>query len=109
MEDSFRIHAGAVTCLRSKDNKRTVGGSLIFNVLHGEPTINPVDGIITTMIHEIFHAIFFDILLFPFYPKNKLGQSAVYKDKRGTIRIRSDTFIEVARKHFNCKYLSIDL
>ena len=105
MEESFRIHAGAVTCLRSKDNSRTIGGSFIFNTFHGEPTVNPVDEIVITIIHEVFHAIFFDILLFKLYPKNKLGQSATFKDKNGTTRIRSDTFIEVARRHFNCKHL----
>ena len=61
----------------------------------------------SSTIHEIFHSIFFDIKLFDSYPKTSKGKSAFFTDKLGTIRVRSDTVLKIAKKHFNCKKIFI--
>jgi hypothetical protein len=83
-----------------------MGGTFTYNVIHGDPRYATVEEVLTSTIHEIFHSIFFDKKLFKYYPNNSEGKKAFYKDKRGTWRVRSDTILSVARKHFNCKHFN---
>jgi hypothetical protein len=98
----YIIRATSITCLRSPKTNRALGGTFMYNIIHGDPRFNTVEEVMTSAIHEIFHAIFFDNELFDFYPKTSKGETPFFKNKFGTIMARSDTLLEVAKKHFNC-------
>ena len=97
------VRASSITCLRSENTNRALGGSLLYNTIHADPRFSTVEEVMTSAIHEIFHALFFDTELFDYYPKTSANKSPFFKDQLGTYRVRSDTILEVARKHFNCK------
>ena len=103
LETDFYLHAGSISCLYSEKTNRPLAGSFIFNSFHARPHLNTIQEVISTIIHEVFHSIFFDMLIFPKYPLNSKKESAIYKDKDGTSRIRSDHFIQFAREYFDCK------
>ena len=96
------MRASSISCLRSPKTNRALGGTFTYNVIHGDPRYATVEEVMTSTIHEIFHSIFFDKKLFKYFPKNSNGESAFFQDKLKTWRVRSDTILKVARKHFNC-------
>lgn len=104
IEDDFQIHAGAMACVRKSKSKRPIAGTLVFNSFHAEPSLNTLDETISTIVHEVFHAMFFERTIFRHFPLNSEGLSAIYKNKKGTFKLRSNNFIKFAREHFNCEW-----
>jgi hypothetical protein len=104
-EENFRIHASAVSCVRQKSDKNPIAGTLLFNAFHGNPTINTLNETISTIIHEVFHAMFMAKSLYKYFPDNKNGESSIYQNKKGIYFIRSDNFMKYAREYFNCKFI----
>ena len=107
IEDDFQIHAGGKSCVRRKTTKQPIVGTLVFNSFHAEPTVNTLHETISTIVHEVFHSMFFERTLFRNYALTKQGQTASFVDEKGTHQIRSDHFIEFAREHFNCRFLCV--
>jgi hypothetical protein len=71
--------------------------------MHADPLQITIDEAISTIIHEIFHSVFFDFILFERFPKTSKGETAIFLDENGVYRLRSDTFLELAKQHFKCK------
>jgi hypothetical protein len=90
-------------CIRKLSTSQPIAGTLIFNAFHAEPSVNTLSETVSTIIHEVFHALFFERTLFRYYPVNNKGLPSVYMDQSGTHQIQSDNFIKFARDHFNCK------
>ena len=108
MKDDFRVRAGSISCLISDDEEyqRPIGGTLYFNMLHADPRYQSVEILLSTVLHEAFHSLFFDNVLFHLYPKNKQGKSAFFVDKTNTIHVRSDKFIQATKRHFECNFIT---
>jgi hypothetical protein len=105
MEDDFQIHAGGKSCIRRRSTKQPIAGTLVFNSFHAEPSVNILSETISTIIHEVFHTMFFERTLFRNYPFNRKGQTPTFINRFDTYQIRSDNFIDFAREHFNCRFL----
>lgn len=103
-EDDFQIHAGAMACVRKKKSKRPIAGTLVFNSFHAEPSLNTLDETVSTIIHEVFHAMFFERSILRRFPPNSEGLPIVRIDQKETFQLRSHNFIKFAREHFNCSW-----
>ena len=97
------IHAGSIVCLFDKQVKRPLGANLIYNSVHGDPAVNSFGETLATIIHEVFHGLFFDFKLYKRFQKTRAGEKPIFKDANGTYQVRSDEIVEFAKKHFNCK------
>lgn len=101
-EDDPSLGASSISCLYSALSPKSLAGTFVYNSLHAEPLTIPIDEAISTIIHEIFHSVFFDFVLFERFPRTKEGQTALFLDTNGVYRLRSDTFLALAKQHFNC-------
>ena len=61
---------------------------------------------ISTLVHEIFHILFFSPDLFKLFPKNSMNQDFYEEVDENLAIIKGDHIVQAARSHFNCK--SID-
>lgn len=104
IERNPKIHAGAVVCLFDKNIKRPLGANLVFNSYHGDPSKNSFSESTPTIMHEVFHGLFFSRSLFKRFKTLKNGKKGIYRDSKGTYQVRSDTVLKVAREHFNCNF-----
>lgn len=57
---------------------------------------------ISTIIHEVLHALFFSPGLYPNFKKNSKGETFIFKDDTNRYRMRGDTIVAEAKKHFGC-------
>lgn len=82
--------------------QRPLVGVAILN----EPFVRFDDGDyqnqIATFIHEVFHALFFDPVLFKKFPPNSDGQSFLFKDERSRWKLRGDNVLYFLRIHSMC-------
>jgi hypothetical protein len=60
---------------------------------------------IDTFVHEVLHALYFSPYLFESFPTNKNGETFLFKDTDGVLKIRGDKTLEQSRKHFGCDSL----
>jgi hypothetical protein len=108
MKDDFILHAQGMMCIKKKSTNQPLVGTLFFNSFHAEPSFNTLNETISTIIHEVFHSLFFERTIFRSFPLNSNGLSAVFEDEKGTHQIRSDHFINFSREHFNCIFFYFD-
>lgn len=104
VEDDPSLGASSISCLYSHISPKSLAGTFIYNSIHANPLEITLDEAISTIIHEIFHSIFFDFVLFERFPKNLKGETSLFQDAKGIYRLRSDTFLELTKQHFNCKF-----
>ena len=102
VEDDPSLGASSISCLYSSISPKSLAGTFIYNSVHAEPLEITIDETISTIIHEIFHSVFFDFILFERFPKTSKGQEAFFIDSNGIYQLRCDTFLELVKQHFNC-------
>lgn len=107
LEDDPALGASSISCLYSAISPKSLAGTFVYNSLHAEALHISIDEAVSTIIHEIFHSVFFDFVIFERFPKTKKGETALFLDTNGVYRLRSDTFLELAKQHFNCKLVII--
>jgi hypothetical protein len=66
---------------------------------------NNLQADISTVVHEILHALYFHPNLFKIYPKNYLNENFYYQEN-SQIYLRGANLIKTAKKHFDCPTLS---
>ena len=102
VEDDPSLGASSISCLYSQISPKSLAGTFIYNSSHADPLQITLDEAISTIIHEIFHSVFFDFVLFERFPKNSKGEDSLFLDSNGVYRLRSDTFLELTKQHFKC-------
>ena len=65
-----------------------------------------IDTLLKTMIHEVFHALFFSPNFFDsYFPKVQVGEESLpyrFLDTDGIYKIRGTNILEQVKSHFNC-------
>jgi hypothetical protein len=57
---------------------------------------------ISTFIHEVLHALYFDPSAFQYFPNTKNGEKFMVTDEDGIGYLQGDMILKTAREHFNC-------
>jgi hypothetical protein len=77
-------------------------GFAVFNEYYVDYDNGDYQGQIATFVHEVMHALFFHPALFQVYPKNRRGQSYMFRDDNGTVKLRGNNILRFLREHSNC-------
>lgn len=103
-----KLHSGILaysgTCAQDPSSRRPVAGQVIFNSLHAGPKTHFLLNSYATLMHEIFHTIAFNPVLYSSF--SPVSNGYAYFLNGGSYFMIGNELVSQAKKHFNC--LSLD-
>jgi hypothetical protein len=77
-------------------------GYAVFNEAFISYDNGDYQGQVATFVHEVLHALYFHPVLYRSFPKNRNGDSFLFRDAQGKFKIRGDNVLRYIRGHFGC-------
>jgi hypothetical protein len=77
-------------------------GFAVFNEHFVKYDNGDYHGQIATFVHEVLHALYFHPTLFNVFPNNRRGQSFLFEDNNGNVKLRGNNILRFIKDHFNC-------
>jgi hypothetical protein len=81
---------------------RPLVGFAVFDEAHINYSADYFQEHVSTFVHEVFHGLFFNPILFQNFPLNSAGETFLFQDSNGIWKLRGDNVLKAAREHFNC-------
>jgi hypothetical protein len=85
-----------------KNSKRPLAGYAVFNEAFIDYKYAYFQSQVATFVHEVLHALYFHPILFTLFPKNKYGESYLFRDKKNIWKMRGDNILSAIRSHYKC-------